>query len=67
MGHRAACARLDARAVDGRRELAGRLAQVDGDALTLVTPAGTRSVPRSLVTKARLEVEPTGSAESRRL
>ena len=53
--------------VDGRRDLAGRLAQVDGDTLILLTPEGPRSVLRSLVTKARLEVEPTGSAESRRL
>jgi ribosome maturation factor RimP len=53
--------------VDGRRDVAGRLAQFDADALTLVTPEGPRSVPRSLVSKARLEVEPTGSAESRRL
>jgi ribosome maturation factor RimP len=53
--------------VDGRRDLAGRLAQVEADVLTLVTPEGPRSVPRSLVTKTRLEVEPTGPAESRRL
>jgi ribosome maturation factor RimP len=52
--------------VDGRRDLAGRLAQVDGDTLILLTPEGPRSVLRSLVTKARLEVEPRGSAESRR-
>ena len=32
------------------------------EALTLDTPDGPRSVPRSLVTKARLEVEPRGSA-----
>jgi ribosome maturation factor RimP len=48
--------------VDGRRDLAGRLGQVDGDTLTLVTSDGPRSVLRTLVTKARLEVEPKGSA-----
>jgi ribosome maturation factor RimP len=48
--------------VDGHRDLAGRLGQVDRDSLTLVTPDGARSVPRSLVTKARLELEPKGSA-----
>jgi ribosome maturation factor RimP len=48
--------------VEGRRDVAGRLAEVDPDALTLETPDGSRSVPRSLVTKTRLEVEPTGSA-----
>jgi ribosome maturation factor RimP len=52
--------------VDGRRDLAGRLAQVDGDTLILLTAEGPRSVLRSLVTKARLEVEPRGSVGSRR-
>jgi ribosome maturation factor RimP len=44
--------------LDGRRELSGRLAHVDETALTLATPDGFRSVSRSLVAKARLEVEP---------
>jgi ribosome maturation factor RimP len=48
--------------VEGRRELSGRLVLVDEGALTLATPDGPQSVPRSLVTKARLEVEPRGSA-----
>ncbi len=48
--------------VDGHRELSGRLVLVDGSALTLATPDGPRRVSRSLVAKARLEVEPRGSA-----
>ena len=48
--------------VDGRRELSGRLTLVDEAALTLATPDGPHRVPRDLVTKARLEVEPRGSA-----
>jgi ribosome maturation factor RimP len=48
--------------VEGRRELSGRLALVDEAALTLAAPDGSHRVPRSLVTKARLEVEPQGSA-----
>lgn len=48
--------------VDGRRELVGRLAAVDDDALTLAEPEGARRVPRALVTKARLELEPRGPA-----
>jgi ribosome maturation factor RimP len=48
--------------VDGRRELVGRLEAVDAAALTLSDPGGPRRVPRELVTKARLEVEPRGSA-----
>jgi ribosome maturation factor RimP len=48
--------------VDGRRELSGRLVLVDEEALTLATPDGPRRIPRELVTKARLEVEPRGSA-----
>jgi ribosome maturation factor RimP len=48
--------------VDDRRELSGRLVVVDEAALTLVTADGSRRVPRSLVTKARLEMEPKGSA-----
>lgn len=48
--------------VDGLREMVGRLVAVDADALTLAVPAGAHSVPRRLVTKARLELEPRGSA-----
>jgi ribosome maturation factor RimP len=48
--------------VDGRRELSGRLLLVDEATVTLATSDGPRSVPLSLVTKARLEVEPRGSA-----
>jgi ribosome maturation factor RimP len=48
--------------VDGHREHSGRLVLVTPEALALETPDGHRSVPRSLVTKARLEVEPRGSA-----
>jgi ribosome maturation factor RimP len=48
--------------VDGRRELSGRLVLVDEAALTLATTDGPRQVSRSLVAKARLEVEPRGSA-----
>jgi ribosome maturation factor RimP len=48
--------------VDGRRELSGRLMRVDETALTLATPDGLLPVPRSLVAKARLELEPRGSA-----
>ena len=48
--------------VDDRRELTGRLVLADGGALALDTTEGLRRVPRSLVTKVRLEVEPRGSA-----
>jgi len=48
--------------VDGGRELSGRLVLVDGADLMLATSDGARRVPRSLVAKARLEVEPRGSA-----
>ena len=48
--------------VDGRREFSGRLVRVDEEALTLTTPDGPRRVPRSVVAKARLEVESRGSA-----
>jgi ribosome maturation factor RimP len=48
--------------VDGRREWLGRLAAVDEAALTLADSGGVARVPRDLVTKARLEVEPHGSA-----
>ncbi len=48
--------------VDGRRELSGRLILVEEAALTLATPDGPCRVPRNLVAKARLEVEPRGSA-----
>lgn len=48
--------------VDGRRELVGRLVDADAAVLTLSEPGGPRRVPRDVVTKARLEVEPRGSA-----
>jgi ribosome maturation factor RimP len=48
--------------VDGHRELSGRLVLVDEAVLTLATSDGPRQVSRSLVAKARLEVEPRGSA-----
>jgi ribosome maturation factor RimP len=48
--------------VDGRRELLGRLVAVDEEALTLAEVSGPRRLPRALVTKARLEMEPRGSA-----
>jgi ribosome maturation factor RimP len=48
--------------VDGRRELVGRLESVEPDALTLREAGEARRVPRDLVSKARLEVEPRGSA-----
>ena len=48
--------------VADRRELSGRLVVVAEADLTLVTADGPHRVPRSLVTKARLEVEPRGSA-----
>jgi ribosome maturation factor RimP len=48
--------------VDDRREISGRLVVVDAATLTVVTADGSRRIPRTLVTKARLEVEPRGSA-----
>jgi ribosome maturation factor RimP len=49
--------------VGDARELVGRLDAVDADVLILTEePGGSRTVPRSLVTKARLEMEPRGSA-----
>jgi ribosome maturation factor RimP len=44
--------------VGDRREFTGRLVVVDEGALTLATAEGDCRVPRALVTKARLEVEP---------
>jgi ribosome maturation factor RimP len=52
--------------VDGHREISGQLVAVDEGDLTLATLDGSRRVPRSLVTKARLEVEPRGAAGPRR-
>ena len=49
--------------LDGRREVSGRLVQVDEAALTLATSEGPRRVSRSVVTKARLEVEPKAPPE----
>jgi ribosome maturation factor RimP len=48
--------------VDDQREISGRLVVVEAASLTVVTPDGPRRIPRTLVTKARLEVEPRGSA-----
>jgi ribosome maturation factor RimP len=48
--------------VDGCREHAGRLVAVDEVDLTLATSGSSRRVLRSLVSKARLEMEPRGSA-----
>jgi ribosome maturation factor RimP len=48
--------------VEDRREFSGRLVGVDETAVTLATAAGSRRVPRALVSKARLEMEPRGSA-----
>lgn len=48
--------------VDGQRELVGRLEEVGEAVLTLAEAAGVRQVPRALLTKVRLEVEPRGSA-----
>ena len=51
--------------VDGRRELLGPLVTVDEGALFIATTSdGTVQVPRSLLAKVRLEVEPRGSAGS---
>ncbi len=61
-----ACGRLvrvwSREAVDGSREHSGRLVGVDEADLTLATSDSLRRVPRSLVSKARLELEPRGSA-----
>jgi ribosome maturation factor RimP len=51
--------------VDERRELSGRLLAVDGAMLAIGTPDGPRRVPRGLVTKVRLEVEPRASLAAR--
>jgi len=50
--------------VDGHREVLGRLVLVDEGVLLVATSAsdGPLRVPRSLLAKARLEVEPRGSA-----
>ena len=47
---------------DGRREFTGRLVDVGETCLTLAEAAGSCRVPRALVTKARLEIEPRGLA-----
>ena len=47
---------------DGRREFAGRLVDVRDTSLTLMEAAGWCQVPRALVTKARLEIDPRGLA-----
>ena len=48
--------------VEERREWSGRLALVDAADLTLDTAEGPRRIPRRLVTKVRLDVEPKGSS-----
>jgi ribosome maturation factor RimP len=48
--------------VEDRREFSGRLVVVDAGALTVAMDDGPRRLPRSLVTKVRLEVEPKGSS-----
>jgi ribosome maturation factor RimP len=52
-------------ALDGRREVAGRLVEVGATALTLAETAGPCQVPRALVTKVRLEVPLGGSVRVR--
>ena len=47
--------------LDGRREFAGRLVEVAEAFLTLAEATDPRQVPRALLTKVRLEVEPRGS------
>ena len=48
--------------VDGQREFIGRLVEVGEAFLTLAEAAGRRQIPRALLTKVRLEVEPQRSA-----
>jgi ribosome maturation factor RimP len=48
--------------VEGRRELAGRLAGVAEGFLTVDETTGPCQVPRALLTKVRLELEPAGAA-----
>jgi ribosome maturation factor RimP len=48
--------------LDGQRELAGRLVEVGETFLTRAEAGGLRQIPRVLLTKVRLEVEPRGSA-----
>jgi ribosome maturation factor RimP len=48
--------------VDGHREVQGRLVLVEHETLTLDTSAGPQRIARSSVAKARLELEPRGSA-----
>jgi ribosome maturation factor RimP len=48
--------------VDGRREVSGRLVLVEDAALTLATSDGPHRIPRDVVAKARLELEPRGAA-----
>ena len=49
--------------LDGHREISGRLVLVDETALTLATSEGPQRMSRSLVAKARLEVEPKAPPE----
>ena len=48
--------------VHGRRELVGRLAEVEEEFLTLADPDGRVGIPRALVAKVRLEVDLRGPA-----
>ena len=48
--------------VDGRREFVGQLVDVGETSLGLAGPDGSSRIPRALVTKTRLEMEPRGSA-----
>jgi ribosome maturation factor RimP len=48
--------------VEGQREFVGRLREVAEGFLTLAEASGPRQIPRALLTKVRLEVEPVRSA-----
>ena len=52
--------------VEGRREMVGRLVEVEATYVGLAGPPAPIRVLRALVTKARLEVEPPGSASTGR-
>jgi ribosome maturation factor RimP len=48
--------------IEGRRELVGRLQAVSDASLLLAEDGGIREVPRSLLAKVRLEIEPRRTA-----
>lgn len=52
--------------LDGRLEFMGRLVEVGESSLTLAEAAGPRQVPRALVTKVRLQLEPRSSTSAGR-